>query len=209
MTTGKRRLAHAGIGIALLSAIMLLAMYACTAEPEPAPTADDGWVPAFPTATPALEPEPLPSATPDSSGTCSPATVDYLVDMAGEIETLIRSAEQIDYWLVEAPDKLSTKATVAKELLVISAAAATIASTTPPAPFPAVYKAIADVAHDFKRALESDDSHEMIVQAYVDAGHAYDQIAQRLAGCGVDIVQGWGPCGHCGCVPHTKGAICK
>ena len=77
--------------------------------------------------------------------------------MSDEVEKVIEAGEELDALLEDRSDSLVWRAKVAKELLDMGGAVATIATTTPPEPLPTVYEEIKNVASDFQRVLESED----------------------------------------------------
>ena len=162
--------------------IVMVVLLACSA-PEPTPTS-----------TPV--PTPTPSPTPEPVVVCVPEVVDYVTDMAEEVETVIEAGEELDALLEDASDDLVWRAKVAKELLDMGGAVTTIATTNPPEPLPTVYEEINSVATDLERVLESADlssgeaadirleeAVEMLRQAVGDAVESHDLIVEWLGGC--------------------------
>ena len=165
--------------------IVMVVLLACSA-PEPTPT---------PTAVPTPTPTPTPSPTPEPVEVCVPEVVDYVTDMAEEVETVIEAGKGLDELLEDPSDDLVWRAKVAKELLDMGGAVTTIASTAPPEPLPTVYEAIKNVANDFELVVESADlssgevadsmeeAIEGLRQAVGDAVRGHDLIVEWLGGC--------------------------
>ena len=173
------------ISLVVVSVAMVV-LLACSA-PEPTPT---------PTPVPTPTPRPAPTATPEPVVVCVPEVVNYVSDMADEVETVIESGEELDALLEDASDDLVWRAKVAKELLDMGGAVATIATTSPPEPIPTVYEEIKGVAADFERVLKSaeeasggaaeialDEAIRMLRQAVSDAGERHDLILEWLGDC--------------------------
>lgn len=170
------------LGLTVVSVVMVV-LLACSA-PEPTPTS-----------TPVPTPTPIPSPTPKPVVVCVPEVVDYVTAMAEEVETVIESGEELDTLLENPSDDLVWRAKVAKEVLDMSGAVTTIATTTPPEPFPTVYEEINNVATDFERILESaelvtdttdiklEEAIEMLGQAIENAIKSHDLIVEWLSGC--------------------------
>lgn len=166
--------------------IVMVVLLACSA-PEPTP---------MPTPVPTPTPRPTPTATPEPVVVCVLEVVDYVTDMAEEVETVIEAGEELDALLEDASDDLVWRAKVAKELLDMGGAVTTIATTTPPEPLPTVYEEINNVVTNFERVLESAESAsgeaadirleeaiEMLRQAVGDAVKSHDLIVEWLGGC--------------------------
>lgn len=174
----------------IVVSIVMVVMLACSApEPTPAPTA-------VPKSTPVPTSTPAPTATPEPIVVCVPEVVDYVTDMAEEVEAVIEAGKELDALFEESSDGLVWKAKVAKEVLDIGVAVNTIASTAPPEPFPTVYEEIKNVATDFEGVLESaeassgedagitmEEAAEVLSQAIGDAVKRHDLIVEWLGGC--------------------------
>lgn len=99
---------------------------------------------------------------------CVPEVVDYVTDMADEVEAVIEAGRNLDALFEDRSDSLVWNARVSKQVLDISVSVNTIVSTDPPEPFPTVYEAIREVAADFERVAESaetDDASLTLVKA--------------------------------------------
>ena len=164
--------------------IALVVLLACSA-PEPTPTS-----------TPVPTPTPRPAPTPEPVVVCVAEVVDYVTDMAEEVETVIEAGTELDEFLEDPSDDLVWRAKVAKELLDMGGAVTTIATTAQPEPFPTVYEEINNVATEFQRVLESADlssgevadialeeAIETLRQAVNDAVKSHDLIVEWLSGC--------------------------
>ena len=164
----------------------MVVLLACSA-PEPTPTS---------TPVPTPTPRPTPTATPEPVVVCVPEVVNYVTDMAEEVETVIEAGKELDALLEDASDDLVWRAKVAKELLNMGGAVNTIASTAPPEPFPTVYEEIKNIANDFERVLESADvssgeaadialeeAIEVLRQVIGNAVNRHDLIVEWLGGC--------------------------
>ncbi|MCY4475191.1 MAG: hypothetical protein OXC83_07120 [Chloroflexi bacterium] len=171
------------LGLIVVSVVMVV-LLACSA-PEPTPTS-----------TPVPTPTPRPTPTPEPVVVCVPEVVDYVTEMADEVETVIEAGKELDALLEDRSDDLVWRARVAKELLDMGGAVNTIASTAPPEPFPTVYEAIKIIATDFERIIESADAAsgeaadialqeaiKMLMQAISDAVKSQDLIVEWLGGC--------------------------
>lgn len=165
--------------------IVMVVLLACSA-PEPTPTS-----------TPVPTPTPRPTPTPEPVVVCVPEVVDYVTDMAEEVETVIEAGKELDVLLEDPSDDLIWRAKVAKELLDLGGAVTAIATTAPPEPLPTVYEEIKNVASDFERVLEAADlssgevadirleeAVEALRQAVGDAVESHDLIVEWLGGCG-------------------------
>ena len=171
--------------------IVILVLMACSAPeptPAPAPTARPA-----PTSAPAPTPTPRPAPTPEPVVVCVPEVVDYVTDMADEVEAVIEAGEDLDELLEDRSDSLVWRAKVAKVLLDMGGAVTTIATTTPPEPLPAVYEEIKDVAADFKRILESEDvlSGESVDTALEEAAETLKQAISALSKATTSLSSGW------------------
>ncbi len=171
------------LGLMVVS-IAIVVLLACSA-PEPTPTS-----------TPVPTPTPRPTPTPEPVVLCVPEVVDYVTEMAEEVETVIEAGKELDALLEDPTDDLVWRAKVAKELLNMGGAVATIASTAPPEPLPTVYEEINNVATGFERVLESADAAsgeaaditleeaiETLRQAISDAVKSHDLIVEWLGDC--------------------------
>ena len=178
----------------VMVSIVMVVLLACSA-PEPTPVPTPTPRPA-PTSAPVPTPTPRPAPTPEPVVVCVPDVVDYVTDMADEVEIVIEASEELDALLEDRSDSLVWRAKVAKEVLDIGGAVTTIATTTPPEPLPTVYEEINNVADDFKRVLESEDvlsgdsadtaleeAIETLRQATSDAVKSHDLIVEWLDGC--------------------------
>ena len=174
----------------------MVALLACSApEPTPAPTAAPTPVPtAVPKPTPTRAP--LPTPTPEPVVVCVPEVVDYVMDMADEVEAVIEAGNELDELFDDPSDSLVWRAKVAKELLDMGSAVNTIASTAPPEPLPTVYEEIKNVASDFEGVIESadplsdesadtalDEAIQVLRLAIGDAANRHDLIVNWLGGC--------------------------
>ncbi len=166
--------------------IVMVALLACSAQ-EPTPTS---------TPVPTPTPRPTPTATPEPVVVCVPEVVDYVTDMAEEVETVIEAGKELDALLEDPSDDLVWRAKVAKELLDMGGAVTAIATTSPPEPIPTVYEEINSVATDFEHVLESaeaasgdavdiglEEAIKTLRQAVSDAVKSHDLIVEWLDGC--------------------------
>ena len=165
--------------LVVLSIVMVVLLSCSTPEPIPTST-----------------PTPRPSPTPEPVVVCVAEVVDYVTDMAEEVETVIEAGTELDEFLEDPSDDLVWRAKVAKELLDMGGAVTTIATTAQPEPFPTVYEEINNVATEFQRVLESADlssgevadialeeAIETLRQAVNDAVKSHDLIVEWLSGC--------------------------
>ena len=171
------------VGVSIVMAVLL----ACSAA-EPTPTS---------TPVPTPTPRPTPTPTPEPVVVCVPEVVDYVTDMAEEVETVIEAGEELDELLEDPSDSLVWRGKVAKELFDMGGAVTAIATTEPPEPLPTVYEEIKNVASDFERVLEAaglssgevadirlEEAVEALRQAVGDAVESQDLIVEWLGGCG-------------------------
>lgn len=127
---------------------------------------------------------------------CVPEVVDYVMDMADEVEAVIEAGNELDELFDDPSDSLVWRAKVAKELLDMGSAVNTIASTAPPEPLPTVYEEIKNIVADFERVIETaeasssedadinlEDAIEVLRLAVGDAGGRHDLIVEWLGGC--------------------------
>lgn len=169
--------------------VVLMACSAPDPTPAPAPTA-------APTPVPTPTPTPMSTPTPEPVVVCVPEVVDYVTDMADEVEAVIEAGNELDELFDDPSDSLVWRAKVAKELLDMGVAVNTIASTAPPEPLPTVYEEIKNVVADFERVIESaeassnedadinlEDAIEVLRLAVGDAGSRHDLIVNWLGGC--------------------------
>ncbi len=142
------------LSLVVVSIVMMVLLACSAAEPTAAPMPTPR--PA-PTSAPVPTPTPRPALAPEPVVICVPEVVDYVTAMSDEVEKVIEAGEELDALLEDRSDSLVWRAKVAKELLDMGGAVATIATTTPPEPLPTVYEEIKNVASDFQRVLESED----------------------------------------------------